>query len=392
MRTEILCDPVAFETLDHEWNALLNEQTRGTYFLRPHWNRLWWQYHAPPESGLRIVTCRTNDGTLVGVGPFYVKLRRVLGIPAARELRFLGTGIELKTSESLDLVARPGLEAEVAQAIAQRVRHDSGWDRAWLFQVPQDAEAMAHFARAMGRRMRTRECDRAPYIDTSIDWATLKANYGRSMRRNIEYYSRRLFKTYECEFHVVATRDEIGPALDALVCLHQARWRSKGELGAFGDRHFEVLLRAAADEAFEAGHLRIWVLKIEGRIEGVLLGFLDHGVLHYLQKGFNPTFAKDDLGTVLLALSVKACVEDPAVHKFDLMGGGAPYKDMWARSATVNVVQEMARRNWRSALLSSRDGVWDAARLAYRAIAPMWLRRVRRDRIRTQRARVLVAD
>ena len=335
------------------------------------------------------MTCRIDDGSLVGVAPFYVTLRRVLGIPAARELRFLGTGIELKTSESLDLVARPGLEAEVAQAIAERVGRDSGWDRAWLVQVPQDAKAMEHFARAMGGSMRTRECDRAPYIDTSRDWATLKASYGRSMRRNIEYYSRRLFKTYPCEFHVVAAQDEIAPALDAMVRLHQARWRRKGELGAFGAGRFEVLLRAAAEEAFKGGHLRIWVLKIEGRIEGVLFGFLDHGVLHYLQKGFNPEFAKDDLGTVLLALSVKACVEDPAVHMFDLMGGGAPYKSMWARSETVNVVNEMVRPNWRSALLSSRDSVWGAAQLAYRTVTPTWLRLVRRERIRTQRTRVL---
>ncbi len=125
----------------------------------------------------------------------------------------------------------------------------------------------------------------------------------------------------------------------------------------------------------------------------MLLGFLDHGVLHYLQKGFNPAFAKDDLGTVLLALSVKACVEDPAVHAFDLMGGGAPYKDMWARSTTINVVNEMIRPNWRSLLFSSHDGLWRAVRHGYRSFTPTWLRRVRRDRIRRlQKARVLAGE
>ena len=393
LRTEILGDVAAFVSLEHEWDGLLDAQSKGTYFLRPHWNRLWWQHYAPPESSLLLVTCRDDDARLVGVGPFYVKQLRVAGIPAARELRLLGTGIDLKSSESLDLVARPGLEAEVGQAIAQCLKQGTGWDRAWLFQVPEDAQVMPHFVRAMGGRMRTRECDRAPFIDTAVDWATLKASYGRSMRRNVEYYSRRLFKTYPCEFHLVEAREEIGPALDAMVRHHQARWRSEGKPGAFGDGRFEALLRDAAEEAFPSGHLRLWVLKIEGRIEGVLLGFLDHGVMHYLQKGFNPAFAKDDLGTALLALCVKSCVDDPAVRAFDLMGGGAPYKGLWARSATVNVVSEMTRSNWRGRLSGCGEGLVHVARVAYRALTPTWLRRLRRDRIRrAQRARGLLTD
>lgn len=392
LRTEVLGDEAAFEALEREWDELLDGHVKGTYFLRPHWNRLWWRYHAPPESRLHLVTCRSEDGRLAGVAPFYVKLLRVAGVAAARELRFLGTGIELKTSESLDLVSRPGLETAVGQAIAERLNVDPSWDRAWLFQVPRDATAMAEFVRAMGPRMRTRECDRAPFIDTSVDWATLKASYGRSMRRNIEYYSRRLFKSYQCDFGLVTTHDQLGPALDALVRLHQARWRSKGEAGAFGVAHFETLVRAAAEQAFRSGHLRLWTLSIDGRIEGVLLGFLDHGVLHYFQKGFNPSFAKDDLGTALLALCVKACVEDPSVNAFDLMGGGAPYKDLWARSATVNVVNEMRRPNWRTRLVSGRDGVTHAGTAAYRVLTPTWLRRVRRDHIRRTGRRRIQSD
>ncbi len=386
--TQVIADPAALDSLAREWDALLDERTTGTYFLRPHWNRLWWKHYAPPASTLHLVTCRTDDGRLVGLGPFYVKRARVAGV-LARELRMLGTGITLKSSESLDLVAKSGLEAAVGQAIADCLQQDTGWDRAWLFQVPESAETMRHFARAMGPRMRTRECDRAPFIDTSVDWATLKAGYGRSMRRNMEYYARRLFKTYPCDFRLVASQDEIGPALDAMVSLHQNRWRRQGEAGAFGDGTFATLIREAAEEAFPSGHLRLWVITIEGRIEGVLLGFLDHGVLHYLQKGFNSAFAKDDLGTVLLALSVKSCVDDPAIKAFDLMGGGAAYKDMWARSATVNVVNEMTRASWRGRLLASREGFSNASRMAYRALTPDWLRSLRRDRIRSrQRARV----
>ena len=86
------------------------------------------------------------------------------------------------------------------------------------------------------------------------------------------------------------------------------------------------------------------------------------------------TYAKDDLGTVLLALSVKSCVEDPAIKAFDLMGGGAAYKGMWARSGNHQRGErddpgQLARR-----LLASREGFSNASRMAYRALTPNWLR------------------
>ena len=89
--------------------------------------------------------------------------------------------------------------------------------------------------------------------------------------------------------------------------------------------------------------MRLWTLKIHDTIEAVLVGFLDNGVLHYFQKGFNPKYAKDDLGTAMLGLCVRECFDDEEVRAFDFMGGGAKYKELWARVSRDTMSCEVHR-------------------------------------------------
>ncbi len=382
LRTDLVTDEEGFENLVGRWDSLLDQGGEYSYFLRAGWNRRWWQHHAPPDSRLHIVTCVDNEGALVGVAPLYARRHRVLGVPCARELLLIGTGITLKTSEHLDIVARPGFERQVAEAIADRLRADPDWDRLWLWQVGGGSVTLSHFETAMGEGVTTKECDRAPFIDTSSDWDTLRRSYGRSMRRNLDYYSRRLFKTHACQFQLVRTREEVEPAMDALVRLHQARWESLGAPGAFRAPGFETFLRAAARDAFESGHLRLWTLRIDGQIEAALIGFAEQGVLHYFQKGFNPAYAKWDLGTAMLALCVRECVADPEIRAFDFMGGGAPYKTVWARQSRVSLTSTISRRTWRNRVHDASRSCVDTTRGLYRRVAPAWFRQVRREWIR----------
>ena len=207
------------------------------------------------------------------------------------------------------------------------------------------------------------------------------------MRRNVEYYGRRLFKNYDCEFARVDSLEQLDRTLDALVQLHQARWTAKGQPGSFSDTSFAPFLRQAMSQALLDGRLRFWTLKINGRIEAALVGFLDNGVVHYFQKGFNPQFAKDDLGTAMLGLAVRDCFDDDKVHAFDFMGGGAPYKDLWARASQQTMSCEVHRINIRTRLLGVRDRLALAIQAAGRALTPPRLRLARREWLRSSRVR-----
>jgi CelD/BcsL family acetyltransferase involved in cellulose biosynthesis len=393
LRVHLVDDDAGFDALEAEWDALLEQSQQQVYFLRFAWNRSWWRHHAPRGARPHILCCRDAQGRLVGLAPLYWRQHRMFGVAYLRELAFLGMGIELKTSEYMDSIARRGLERAVALAMADYLRGRDDWDRVWLHQVPADSSFLEHFGGTFGAHAETTQCDRAPYIDTSVSWEEYKQSLGRSMRRNVEYYARRLFKERACEFRRAATREEAGIALDALIRLHQVRWNSAGQPGSFSDPMLRTLLDDAVNADFDAGRVRLWTLTIDGKIEAALLGLLDNGVLHYFQKGFNPEFGKDGIGTALLGLCLRDSFDDPAIRAFDFMGGGAAYKDLWAREHRSTNTFVLDRFNLRSRLYMARAKLWEAGTIAFRKLAPDSLRAARRDylisRMRRRSGRVL---
>jgi CelD/BcsL family acetyltransferase involved in cellulose biosynthesis len=384
LSAEVITTNAAFARLEHEWDGLLDESDQQVYFMRWGWTHLWWTHLAPAGGELRIVACRSEDGALVGVAPFYLRRLRSLWMVDVRELLFLGTGVTLKTSEFLNIAARRGHEQAVARLVASVLKQRADWDRIWCCRVPGEAPVLQEFMSALAEKSTSRPYENAPYIDTSAGWAHYKSSLGRSMRRNVDYYSRRLFKKYSCEFARVESADALDHALDALVRLHVTRWEAQGEVGSLADPVFETFLRQAVHHSLAVGKLRLWTLKIDASIEAVLVGFLDSGILHYFQKGHNPDFSKDDLGTAMVALCVRDCCDDDAVQAFDFMSGGAAYKTMWARHSRETALSEVSRSNIRTLAFDVEQVLKSAATAVFRTIAPMRLRAARRDWLKTR--------
>jgi CelD/BcsL family acetyltransferase involved in cellulose biosynthesis len=385
--SQILRDTRSFAQLAREWDELLDASSQQCYFMRWRWNFLWWTHLAPRQASLRIVVCRDVNGVLVGLSPLYLLQRKAFNLIPIRELVFLGTGVGLKTSEHLNIAVRRGYEDVATRSMAAELNRCCDWDRLSCSRVPEDSTVMRLFFAAIANTAKLRSFETAPFIDTSTGWAGYKSSLGRSMRRNVEYYARRLFKRYECQFQRVASNEELLTALEALVTLHIDQWRSRGEVGSLSNPLFQRFFRDAARNSFTESRLRVWTLRINGRIEAALLGFLDGGVLHYFQTGHNPAFAKDDLGTVLVSLCVRDCCDDPDIRAFDFMGGGADYKQMWARQARTTVLGEVTRNTVRARTLALQDRLVGAAASFYRAIMPMSVRAMRRDWLKARNLR-----
>ncbi len=389
LTVRLIRDERAFEALAPEWDRLLQSSAQRVYFLRYSWIRSWWRHLAPPGARLHILCCRDRRNELVGIAPLYWRRHRMLGIPFARELSFLGMGVEIKTSEYVDMIALRGAETAVADSVAAFLLSRNDWDRLLLDKVPAQSPFLEYLSGRFGESAASTQSDRAPFIDTSIPWSEYRKSLGRSMRRNVEYYARRLFKSHRCEFRRAATRAEAVEALDALVRLHQMRWEAAGHHGSFRTDHLRNQLFDALQSEFDSGRVRLWTLRIDGRIEAALVGLLDDGVLHYFQKGFNPALNKHDIGTAVLSLCLRDSFEDPAIRAFDFMGGGASYKDLWAREHRTTRTVVISRPNVRTRLLAARARLRESSAALYRRVAPEALRIARRDFIVRVRARQL---
>lgn len=371
----VLTDDLAFEALASEWDELLDQKNQRSFFLRPSWTRLWWRTFRPLHSHLFIIACRDSEGRLAGLAPLYWKQRRTAGVPHLRELQFLGTGIYAQTSEYLDVIARRGYEQVVAETVADFLRRDPDWDRLCLSDVPADSPVLPFLRRAFGDDAQITGCNRSFYIDTSADWDTFKSRLSKSARENIFRRQRRLFETFQCEFRLVENTCELEQAMDDLVRLHQARWQTKGEPGTFALDGSEDLLREAARISLAEGRLRLWTLTMDKEVTAVLLGFVDNGILHAFQSGFDPAYTHKGLGSVMNGLCIRACVEDETIRDYDFMGGSDAYKQSWTKTSWDSVALTCMRPGLHSQTFKAIEHTTRAAKSIVRGTVPKSIRR-----------------
>ena len=348
IRASALTDDLDFDVLEAEWDRLLEQSDQQVFFLRWSWNRLWWRFLRPRDSQLFIITCRDEQDTLVGLAPFYLRQRRTAGVPHLRELLFLGTGIYAQTSEYLDVVARRGYEPVVVDAIVECLERSNEWDRLYLREIPASSVMLARLQSALGEDAQAEVCNRSYIVDTTVDWETFISGLSNSARQNALRRTRRLFSSHDCRLRRVKTADELEPAMEALVRLHQARWQSKGEPGTFALPNVEAFLKEAMRASLSDQRLGFNALEVDGQIAAARVDFLDNHIAHGFQGGFDPAYAKQCLGSVMNGLCIRACIDDELVHKYDLMGGSGEYKELWTKDYKDSVCLTLDRPGIRS--------------------------------------------
>ena len=350
----VLTREADFDALAEEWDELVSAGCQhGGFFLRWHWNRVWWRMYAPPHSELFLIACRDRSGQLVGLAPLYRHLRSFKGLVKLQEVSFLGTGAGLKTSEHLDIIARNGYQDLVGQVVAASIQRDTTWQRLWLWGIHANSPVLPHVLKAFGAAATALPCDRLPYVATHSDWATVKLGLGSNLRTNIDRYIRRIQKDYTCQFERVRTPEQLEEFMDLFIQLHQERWQSKGKSGSFASPNFKEFMQETVRDAFRCDRARLWTLFLDGQCVAVLQAFVDRGVVHYFQGGFKSGYDNHHLGSVVIALAVQDCVGDDGKEEFDFMGGGATYKDHWTKTSHEAVEFEVLRTGIRPKLFEA---------------------------------------
>lgn len=352
--TTVLTRETDFDAIAEEWDELVSASCQhGVFFLRWHWNRVWWRMYAPPQSELFLIVCRDQSGQLVGLAPLYWHGRSVHGLFKVQQICFIGTGTKLKLSEHLDIIARSKYQYLVGQGVAAFIQQQTGWQRLWLWGIHANSPVLPHFMKGFGKAARALSCDQLPYIATRADWATVKLGLGSNIRTNIDRYIRRIQKDYKCQFNRIRTPEELEEFMGAFVQLHQERWQSKGEPGSFTLPNRKAFMEETVREAFRCDRARLWTLFLDGQCVAVLQAFVDRGVAHYFQGGFKSGYDKHHLGSVTIALAIQDCVQADGIGEFDFMGGGGAYKDHWTKTSYEAIEFELLRTGFHTKLFEA---------------------------------------
>ena len=134
-------------------------------------------------------------------------------------------------------------------------------------------------------------------------------------------------------------------AVAELVRLHQARWAGRGG-GVLGNEQVIKFHRTAMPGLMAAGVLRVYLLELAGRVAAVYYGFMHANTAYAYLGGFDPMFAFESPGTVLLYHAIREATREGA-QQFDFLRGREAYKYTWGATDRWNARRIFRRRDGR---------------------------------------------
>jgi CelD/BcsL family acetyltransferase involved in cellulose biosynthesis len=293
----------------------------GRPFCAPAWMLAWWRNGRTGHTKLRIVLAVDDDGDLVGVGPFFAQI----GPMRLAEYRLLAAGF----SHRIGPLAAAGRQADVAGAIAAALADADPPPASIVFEGVDASDGWpelvaAHWPR--GRtQLRTDLTMDAPTIDLAGDYEAWMSRRDRRFRKEARRTKRRLD-----ELEVTSRHTPDHAAVDALLSLHEARWKDRGgsNLGA-GAR--EVITDAAGDFGEDSGRLGILLLEAPRGPIAAELVIRAGPTMAFWAGGFDPSWSTLAPGTQAMLAALGTAPPDVTIA--DLGGGAHEYKRRMADSS-----------------------------------------------------------
>lgn len=352
LRVDVVETLSAFDALEGEWADLLSRSSNDSITLTWYWLRTWWDvYH--DARALRVITVREN-GRLIGAAPMLVRSRpqvhyRLLPF---RRMELLASG-EARghqvCSDYIDWIAEVGREAEVVEAVVERLCGPrwTEWEELYLPDVPADSPNVGALRReAEGRGLKFEIVWRAPcsVIRLPKSWEAFLEGAGSTLRYKIRR-GRRELAQLGGEYRVVAHEAELPAAIETLVRLHQRRWTARGRPGAFASQQRLAFHRRFMPIALRRGWLRLGLLVVRGEAIGAIYNFRYGKRVSFYQSGILlPDNTHLRPGLLMHSYEVEAAIEAGCEEYDFLKRGHSDYKDAWANATRDLVCIRIAKR------------------------------------------------
>jgi CelD/BcsL family acetyltransferase involved in cellulose biosynthesis len=325
---DLIEEAEGFARLRFEWDGLLSSSPSDSVFLTWEWMFTWWK-HLGGRRRLSIVTVR-SEGELIAIAPLVIRPPDYGRLAPFSALEFLGTGIV--GSDYLDLIIRSGREQDALTALAGHVAR--GKIMLALAQVRKGSSLALDLAgRVEGHGWGLAEATTAvcPYIDLAgRTWATYLAGIGSAHRANLNRRMRNLARGSKLHFAEARSEEDRRDFLARLIELHNLRRREMGGSETFQSPALLAFHEEFTTLALRRGWLRLFLLHLDERPVAALYGLRYGRTFYFYQSGFDPAYAKQSVGLVVMGLSIRKALEEGAAE-FDLLHGDEGYKSLWTR-------------------------------------------------------------
>ena len=300
-------------SLRSDWLALWKRSSTATPFQSPDWVIPWWQHFG---TGRLCVLALMKAGELLGLAPLFVNGEE------QSSLRFVGTG----NTDYLDVLLDDSASHDSVPALFNYICETRSWLRADLENLRADSPLLKTKSCREVREY-IEEQDACPVLSLPACAEDFVESLPQQLKHNVSYYRRKLAKLGDVTIEQAVTNN-FTELFAAFVRLHEARWQMNRMCGVLAEPDAQSFLREASLDLLANGALRLYALRVAGRVVASLYGFHHARRTYYYLGGFDPEFSDCSPGTVLVAHAILEAIGEGATE-FDFLRGREDYKYRW---------------------------------------------------------------
>ena len=298
------------------------------------WLSSWWRHYGPQSSGdpntrLMVLGLLDTSGRLAGIAPWYLQRSAAKGWV----LRWLGSGEVC--SDYASILCLPDDADRVTEAVAAYLTGPNctfGARHCWDLLEIDGADAEDACVTRLLRQLAERGCTqhenrpiRSWRLALPATWEEFLSMVSKGHRGKLRRADRNLFKTGRAVMRTVENCQQLDPAMDVFIELHQKRRQLLGEPGCFSSPQFTAFHREVARRLLLEGQLQMQVLDIDGRTVATEYQMICRGVTYIYQAGIDPEHLTDEPGHLITAATIKRAIEQGG-RAVDFLRGDEPYK------------------------------------------------------------------
>ena len=189
-------------------------------------------------------------------------------------------------------------------------------------------------------------------------WEEFLRLVSKGHRKKLRRAEHDWFQTGRAVLRTVENCQQLDPAMEVLIDLHQKRRQLLGEPGCFASPRFTAFHREVARRLLLAGQLQLHLLELDGRTVAAEYQLASQGVTYVYQAGIDPQRLADEPGHLITAATVKRAIEQGG-RAVDFLRGDEPYKAHFRAQARPLLALRIVPNRTTSQL---RNKLWLAGR------------------------------
>jgi CelD/BcsL family acetyltransferase involved in cellulose biosynthesis len=296
----------ALSALANEWQALFDRMSLRTPSKSPLWQLTWWRHFGVRRSmvgrhDMRAFALRDDEGALVALAPMMLTSRPGHGPALVREMQFFGA--DPYVTQLRGPVCERERLPEVGRALAAHLQQRKGHDFVQWRGLAPGAAALSNGV----RQAHLEEVDSV--LPMRESWDAFHAALPKKTRKHLRKSRNDLGAAgIEIEFRVATAPDEVEEGLAAFYELH-ARRAALADVtehpNVFGFDAARNFLDDYCAQMARAGDLRLFQIRVGGKIVATRIGFAFGDQLYLYFSGFDPDYAAYSVMTTLMAEALR---------------------------------------------------------------------------------------